>query len=190
MKLTFVLLIYAQRSKGKLHNKRKENSITKNIAIFFFEPLNFANYLQLLFGYYSQFNSVLLFCLKDQMIFKNEEETETITFQISTTELTKRKAKKIKVKHWQKWKNVRFEGMYRCKRFSITVECIRYLRYFAVVFGMILAAAAFFLVLQILLLLLFQDVYLYGIFTFLNGALGLMILVLHSSTIIQVVDQW
>ena len=72
--------------------------------------------------------------------------------------------------------------MYRCKRFSITVECIRYLRYFAVVFGMILAAAAFFLVLQILLLLLFQDVYLYGIFTFLNGALGLMILVLHSSS--------
>ena len=30
--------------------------------------------------------------------------------------------------------------------------------------------------------LLFQDVYLYGIFTFLNGALGLMILVLHSSS--------
>lgn len=83
-----------------LKSNTRENSITKNIEIFFFEPLNFANYLQLLFGYYSQFNSVLLFCLKDQMIFKNEEETETITFQISTTELTKRKAKKTKVTFW------------------------------------------------------------------------------------------
>jgi len=33
-------------------------------------------------------------------LIKNEEETETITFQISTTELTKRKAKNKKKSHF------------------------------------------------------------------------------------------
>jgi len=57
----------------------------------FFEPLNFCCE-----GFWD-FHSLIPFVWKTRwFLIKNEEETETITFQISTTELTKRKAKNKK----------------------------------------------------------------------------------------------
>lgn len=61
----------------------------------FFEPLNFCCE-----GFWD-FHSLIPFVWKTRwFLIKNEEETETITFQISTTELTKRKAKNKKKSHF------------------------------------------------------------------------------------------